>query len=190
MNGTWRTDMPFVLESVNMSDDYEGDFSTRRAIIYTLEFETRVRFYGPTDTGATIRQTETNFATNAPIPTSAQTLTISPANANPSSTYTVLVDYGVPTPDLAVVTVGTGTGTFTVNEKVHSTITGTLGVVSSVQGNIVRIIRLDDRFNISENLVGETSGANRTITAVEYTVDAIAGVTLPTPNPTLEFDLI
>ena len=30
-----------------MNEDYEGDFVTRRAIIYSMEFETRVRFYGP-----------------------------------------------------------------------------------------------------------------------------------------------
>ena len=30
-----------------MAEDYEGDFLSRRAIIYTLDFELRVRFYGP-----------------------------------------------------------------------------------------------------------------------------------------------
>jgi hypothetical protein len=40
-----KSDTPFVLQSVVMNDDYEGDFESRRAIIYTLEFETRVRFY-------------------------------------------------------------------------------------------------------------------------------------------------
>jgi len=30
-----------------MNEDYEGDFLQRRAIIYTLDFETRLRFYGP-----------------------------------------------------------------------------------------------------------------------------------------------
>ena len=42
-----KTDVPIVLSSVNLTDDYEGDFLSRRAIIYTLSFELRVRFYGP-----------------------------------------------------------------------------------------------------------------------------------------------
>lgn len=42
-----KGDIPIVLTSVNLTDDYEGDFMSRRAIIYTLEFSTRVRFYGP-----------------------------------------------------------------------------------------------------------------------------------------------
>lgn len=42
-----KGDIPIVLTGVNLTDDYEGDFMSRRAIIYTLEFSTRVRFYGP-----------------------------------------------------------------------------------------------------------------------------------------------
>jgi len=42
-----KGDVPIVLTSVSFSDDYEGDYVTRRAIIYTLSFEMRARFYGP-----------------------------------------------------------------------------------------------------------------------------------------------
>lgn len=42
-----KTDIPIVLTGVQMTDDYEGDLTTRRAIVYTLDFETRLRFYGP-----------------------------------------------------------------------------------------------------------------------------------------------
>jgi hypothetical protein len=189
INSTWKTDMPFVLESVNMSDDYEGDFSTRRAIIYTLDFETRVRFYGPLHDRSIIRQTEANFATDGPVPTLAQTLSISPLNANESDNYTVLVDYDVPVPDLAVLTVGTGTGTFVVNEKVYGTVSGTTGVVSAIQGTKVNVIRLDGRFSLGENLVGVTSSASKTISSAEYSIEGIVGVTAATVTPTLKFDL-
>lgn len=40
-----KGDTPITLQSVALNDDYEGDFETRRAIIYTLDFEARVRFY-------------------------------------------------------------------------------------------------------------------------------------------------
>ena len=33
-----KRDVPIVLDSMNFQDDYEGDFSTRRALIYTLGF--------------------------------------------------------------------------------------------------------------------------------------------------------
>ena len=42
-----KSDVPIVLSYIGLSEDYEGDFLSRRAIIYTLDFELRVRFYGP-----------------------------------------------------------------------------------------------------------------------------------------------
>ena len=47
-----KGDSPIVLQSVVMNDEYEGDFESRRAIVYTLDFETKVRFYtGVADRG-------------------------------------------------------------------------------------------------------------------------------------------
>lgn len=40
-------DIPFTLENISISDDYEGDLQTRRTVIYTLDFSAKVNFYGP-----------------------------------------------------------------------------------------------------------------------------------------------
>ena len=40
-------DIPIVLQSVNYTDDYEGDFSARRVLMYTLDFTIKTFFYGP-----------------------------------------------------------------------------------------------------------------------------------------------
>ena len=42
-----KRDIPVVLNSVGMQDDYEGDFSTRRALIYTLQFTAKTYLFGP-----------------------------------------------------------------------------------------------------------------------------------------------
>ena len=42
-----KKDIPIVLDSINMQDDYEGDFSTRRALIYTLRFTAKTYMFGP-----------------------------------------------------------------------------------------------------------------------------------------------
>lgn len=42
-----KRDIPIVLDSITMNDDYEGDFSTRRALIYTLRFTAKVYLFGP-----------------------------------------------------------------------------------------------------------------------------------------------
>ena len=40
-------DVPITLQSINLQDDYEGEFASRRALIYTLDFSMKVKFFGP-----------------------------------------------------------------------------------------------------------------------------------------------
>ena len=42
-----KRDVPIILESITTSDDYEGDYSTRRALIYTLRFTAKTYLFGP-----------------------------------------------------------------------------------------------------------------------------------------------
>lgn len=58
------TDTPIVLESVTMNDDYEGDLVTRRAIVYTLVFGTRIRYYRGIGKSKQILNTEVDFSEN------------------------------------------------------------------------------------------------------------------------------
>ena len=59
-----KTDTPIVLESVTLNDDYEGDLVTRRAIIYTLQFSTRIRYYRGIGKSKQILETEVDFSEN------------------------------------------------------------------------------------------------------------------------------
>lgn len=40
-----KSDVPIVLTSVGLNDEYEGDYLSRRTIVYTLTFETRIKYY-------------------------------------------------------------------------------------------------------------------------------------------------
>ena len=42
-----KRDIPMVLQSITQQDDYEGDFATRRALIYTLQFTAKTFMFGP-----------------------------------------------------------------------------------------------------------------------------------------------
>jgi len=42
-----KRDIPIVLDNISFQDDYEGDFSTRRALIYTLTFTAKTYLFGP-----------------------------------------------------------------------------------------------------------------------------------------------
>ena len=55
------TDVPIVLTGTSIQDDYEGDFQTRRTLIYTLDFNMKVRFVGGVSEGKIIRAVDTFF---------------------------------------------------------------------------------------------------------------------------------
>ena len=54
-------DVPVILNSVDYQDDYEGDFSTRRAIIYTLGFTAKTYLYGPVSDAKLIKKAITDI---------------------------------------------------------------------------------------------------------------------------------
>ena len=45
-----KRDIPIVLENITMQDDYEGDFSTRRVLLYTMRFTAKTYLFGPVST--------------------------------------------------------------------------------------------------------------------------------------------
>ena len=57
-------DVPVVLNSVDYDDTYEGDFVTRRAIIYTLQFTVKTYLYGPVTESKTIKKVITDMYTD------------------------------------------------------------------------------------------------------------------------------
>jgi hypothetical protein len=42
-----KRDIPLNLDDISFKDDYEGDFSTRRSLIYTLNFTAKTYLFGP-----------------------------------------------------------------------------------------------------------------------------------------------
>ena len=47
-----KRDVPIILNSISMDDQYEGNFETRRSLIYTLRFTAKTYIFGPISTGA------------------------------------------------------------------------------------------------------------------------------------------
>tara|TARA_Y100001954_G_scaffold102432_1_gene111340 strand:- start:1610 stop:2431 length:822 start_codon:yes stop_codon:yes gene_type:complete len=61
-----KRDVPIVLNNVSFVDDYEGDFSTRRALIYTLNFTAKTYLFGKIADNSTglIKKVEVDYYTN------------------------------------------------------------------------------------------------------------------------------
>ena len=167
VQNNFKSDMPFVLQSVTMSDDYEGDFLSRRAIIYTLEFETRVRFYGPLADKGIIRRVDATFAdtemTVNDEPYQTQKIYISPSTAQETDDYDIEVELIDPIPDTAVISFTTSSGTFTVGESVTGSTSGTVGRISAVTGSTITVDSPDGRFTNTETVTGATSSATLTV---------------------------
>ncbi len=61
-----KRDMPVVLENISFSDEYEGDFSTRRVLTYTLNFSAKTYLFGPIadSTDGLIRKVQVDYYSN------------------------------------------------------------------------------------------------------------------------------
>ena len=61
-----KRDMPITLESINMEDNYEDDYLTRRALIYTLNFNCKTFLFGPINNSSegVIKKVQTDYATD------------------------------------------------------------------------------------------------------------------------------
>lgn len=53
-----KEDVPITLQSITFTDDYEGNMESRRTIIYTLDFEMKINFYGPANDTKIIKTAE------------------------------------------------------------------------------------------------------------------------------------
>ena len=88
-----KRDIPIVLDSINFQDDYEGDFSTRRALIYTLSFTAKTYLFGPVadSTDGLIRKVQVDYSTDTNTKNAKRevryTVTPDPIDAGPDDDF-------------------------------------------------------------------------------------------------------
>ena len=64
-----KRDIPIVLGNINYEDNYDGDFTNRRAVIYTLSFTAKTYLYGPMSNQKVIKnvQSDLGASTDSPL---------------------------------------------------------------------------------------------------------------------------
>jgi len=88
-----KRDIPLVLDNISFQDDYEGDFSTRRALIYTLNFTAKTYLFGPIaeTTDGLIRKVQADLYSDTDVKTAKRemryTVTPVPADAGPADDF-------------------------------------------------------------------------------------------------------
>jgi len=82
-------DVPIILNSVGYEDDYEGSFTSRRSIIYTLSFTAKYYMYGPVTASNVIRRVQVDqyadLPVNAPKREQRYSVTPTPSNVAPAA---------------------------------------------------------------------------------------------------------
>ena len=88
-----KRDIPVILDSISFTDDYEGDFSSRRALIYTLNFTAKIYLFGPIadTTDGLIRKVQVDTYAGTDVNTAKRemryTLTPDPIDAEPDDDF-------------------------------------------------------------------------------------------------------
>ena len=75
-----KRDVPIILNDVSYEDNYQGDFTERRAIIYTLAFTAKFYLYGPVTSSSVIKTVKVDQYTDMPdqSPRREQRYTVTP----------------------------------------------------------------------------------------------------------------
>ena len=75
-----KRDVPIILTGISYEDNYEGDFTERRAIIYTLSFTAKAYLYGPVISGQVVTKVQVDqFAdSSSAAPKREQRYTVTP----------------------------------------------------------------------------------------------------------------
>ena len=81
-----KIDVPIILNSVSVQDDYDGDFQTRRFVTHTLNFQMKTNLFGAVNGQSVIQQVNANIGLNENL-------------SNPNRVYTAEGDVTTATVD-------------------------------------------------------------------------------------------
>lgn len=152
------TDVQFLLESISMSDDYEGDYGPVRAIVQTLTFSANVKYLGPVSDAKIIKRVEAavrNFENGAfweKIVEKADEPTSFISFIDPTTEYLIVVN---------------DTTGYQVGENVIGETSGYGALCTQVFDSTTLVVKnLENTLILGENLIGETTNASSEIVDV------------------------
>ena len=88
-----KRDIPIVLENISFSDEYEGDFSTRRVLMYTFNFNAKTYLFGPVadSTDGLIKKVQVDYYADTNVQQAKRemryTVTPDPVTAGPEDDF-------------------------------------------------------------------------------------------------------
>jgi len=151
-----KRDIPIVLENVTMQDDYEGDFSTRRVLLYTLRFTAKTFLFGPVTTATKdiIKTAKVSFISGTDLTNTSRELayTAQPrAIKNYTGTIITTLAKDVTTTDTLI----TVDNAASISANTYLDIGGEEVYVKLKSGNVLTVRRGEDDTTITSHLKGD-----------------------------------
>jgi len=167
-------DVPITLDNVTQEDTYEGAFTERRAIIWTLNFTMKGWLFGPTTSTNTgiIKDIDVNFGIGNLGVTPSETLQITPgqdANGNPISAPPTLYTYGI----------SAANSNFYITERLESTTnTNNYAYIRTANSSYITAYDVGGALTVGSTVRGSISTLPATITSVAVS----PGTAIPANN--------
>lgn len=160
-----KRDIPIILENITMQDDYEGDFSTRRVLLYTLRFTAKTYLFGPVSSATKdiIKTAKVSYLTGTDLTNTTREVvfTATPrAIKNYTGTIVTNLSKDITTTDVLI----TVDDASSILEKTYLDIEGEEVYVKLKSGNVLTVERGKDETTITSHLRGS---AVKSITAAD-----------------------
>ena len=158
-----KRDIPVILDNITMTDDYEGDFSTRRVLLYSLRFTAKTYLFGPVSSASSdiIKKVSIGYiaadSSSADSRTGGRDLTYS-VTPRATKNYDEVVATNLSSDiSLADVTFEVGDGTaLTVNKYI--VIDNESMYVDKINGNEITVLRGQDGTTAQGHVKGSDIG--------------------------------
>ena len=150
-----KRDIPVILENITMQDDYEGNFTTRRVLIYTLRFTAKTYLFGPVSSATKdiIKKATIGYITGGTTDSPTREVVYS-AEPRAIKNYTGIVVTNLSkdiTTEDTLITVNS-VGSIVVNSYLD--IEGEEVFVKRISGNVLTVERGKDGTSITSHLSG------------------------------------
>jgi len=150
-----KRDIPVILENITMQDDYEGNFTTRRVLTYTLRFTAKTYLFGPVSSATKdiIKKATIGYITGGTTDSPTREVIYS-AEPRAIKNYTGIIVTNLSkdiTTEDTLITVNS-VGSIVVNSYLD--IEGEEVFVKRISGNVLTVDRGKDGTSITSHLSG------------------------------------
>ena len=150
-----KRDVPVVLENITMEDDYEGDYTSRRVLLYTLRFTAKTYLFGPVSSASkdVIKKATVSYIAGKDPENAQRALTYSVTpratkNYTGSAVTTLVDDITKAAKSIEVVDASGLTA------KTYIDVGGEEMFIKTISGNKLTVLRGQDNTTAAEHLRG------------------------------------